>query len=272
VSSAAPSELRCSASCRDGHQSQTPGTTDGEDRLSAVGGGDILWGYLGDDKLNARNGKVDLVYGGPGVDSGSFDACDTPYDVESKQANAPVCPGVKTRSLAVAGQAAPLPIGAPVIECDDDPKAPGAWRVRFLKQPTMRAIDVSNAVDWQYVAWQTVLKRWDGTTWKVHHSSMWLWDLTYDLQVTSFPGNIWRSFNTNEYYKYYLPVSRPGTYRASVRYHWYEGDGGARAADGFYIVTKHFGDFEDPTRRACLFPEPAPPPAAPPPPPPPAAR
>ena len=90
--------------------------------------------------------------------------------------------------------------------------------------------------------------------------------------MTSFPGNFWRRFDTNERYVYYIPVTRPGTYRLSVRYHWYEGDGGQQAADAFKIVTKHYGDFESPDRRACVFPEPAPPaepppPALPPPPP-----
>jgi hypothetical protein len=245
--------------------------TGGKDSLTAVGGGDTVWGYQGDDQLKARNAKVDLVYGGPGADTGAFDACDTVYEVETQQASAPSCPGVKTRSLAAVAGTAPLPLSSPVLECADDPNVPGGWRVRFIKPPGMRAIDVSEQVDWQYVAWQAVLKRWDGATWKTYRTFKWLWDLTYDRQVTSFPGNVWRRFDTNELYQYYMIVSEPGTYRVSVRYHWYEGDGGEQAADGFYIVKKHYGDFESPDRRACVFPEPAPP-AEPPPPPPPAAR
>ena len=246
--------------------------TGGKDTLTAVGGGDTVWGYQGDDQLKARNGKVDLVYGGPGADAGAFDACDTVYEVETQQAGAPSCPGVKGMSVAAAG-ATPAPWWSnPIIECSANPESPGTWRVRIIKQPSMRAIDVSSAVDWQFVAWSAVLKRWDGTAFKDYKTSRWLWDLTYDRQVTAFPGNFWRRFDTNERYFFYFSVPEPGTYRMSVRYHWYEGDGGERAADEFRIVTKHYGDFESPDRRACLFPAPAGPPEPPPPPPAPAAR
>jgi len=246
--------------------------TGGKDSLTAVGGGDTVWGYQGDDELKARNGKVDLVYGGPGTDAGAFDSCDTVYEVETKQPSPPSCPGVKARSTAAAGQASALPYASPIIECADNPKVPGGWRVRFIKQPYMRAIDASAAVDWQYVAWSPVVARWDGAKWTTYTKINWLWDLTYDTQVTSFPGNFWRRFDTNERYQYYIPISKPGTYRVSVRYHWYEGDGGEQAADAYTLVKKHYGDFESPDRRACVFPEPAPPAEPPPPPPPPAAR
>jgi RTX calcium-binding nonapeptide repeat (4 copies) len=244
--------------------------TGGRDTLTAVGGGDTVWGYQGNDQLKARNSKVDLVYGGPGTDAGAFDACDTVYEVETQQAGPPACPGVKARSLAAAGQTAPLPFGSPIIECVQNPEDPAKWRVRFIKQPTMRAVDVSDAVDWQYVAWSPVLFRWDGATWKryVTHRT-WLWDLTYDLQVSAFPGNFWRRFDTNVRTFLWFNVSKPGTYRVSVRYHWYEGDGGEQAADGYFRVKKHYGDFQDPTRRACVFPEPTPPAEPPPPSPPP---
>ena len=78
------------------------------------------------------------------------------------------------------------------------------------------------------MAWQAVLKRWDGAASRTYRSSMWLWDLIYDLQVTSFTRNVWRRFDNNEPYLYQMPVSQPGVYGVSIRYHWYEGDGGAR--------------------------------------------
>src|SRR5262245_30348123 len=107
-----------------------------KDTLTAVGGGDTLWSYQGDDQLNARNGKVDLVYGGPGTDKGAFDACDKVYAVETQQASPPVCPGVRTRSLAgAAGDR--VPYRSPAIECVK--RSSGGFLVRFINQPTMRA-------------------------------------------------------------------------------------------------------------------------------------
>ena len=96
--------------------------TNERDTLTAVGGGDTVWGYQGNDRLRARNSKVDLVYGGPGTDAGAFDACDTVYEVETQQADPPACPGVKPRSLTAAGQTPSLPYSGPIIECDDNPE------------------------------------------------------------------------------------------------------------------------------------------------------
>jgi hypothetical protein len=238
--------------------------TGGRDRLTAVGGGDTVWGYQEDDVLKARNGKVDLVYGGPGADSGAFDKCDTVYEVEVVQPDAPACAGVKERTLAARRASAPGPYWHPVIECVDNREVPGQWRVKFIKQPTMRAIDTTDAVDWQFVAWTPVLYKWDGTEWKLKSTHRrWLWDLTYDTQATAFPGNFWRSFETNERLFLWFNVSEPGTYRIRIRYHWYEGDGGEPAADWSSFAKKHYGDYEDPTRQSCVFPAPTAPPPAP---------
>ena len=114
--------------------------TGGKDSLTAVGGGDTVWGYQGDDQLKARNGKVDLVYGGPGTDAGAFDSCDTVYEVETKQVDPSACAGVKGMSVAAAA-GTPTPWwSSPIIECADNPETPGTWRVRIIKQPSMRAI------------------------------------------------------------------------------------------------------------------------------------
>jgi hypothetical protein len=238
--------------------------TGGKDTLTAVGGGDTVWGYQGDDELRARNAKPDLVYGGPGGDRGAFDACDRVYEVESVQTGAPACPGVRERSHAARAQER-LPYRSPAIECVR--LNSGAFRVRFINQPTMRAFDTTDAIDWQFVAWRPRLYKLDGTTWKAVRWNIWLWDLTYDEQVRSFPGNFWRHLTTNERTFVWFTVKEPGAYRVAVRYHWYVGDGVPERAASYW-VTRHYGPYQDPAQRACLFPAPAaPPPTEPPPPP-----
>lgn len=236
--------------------------TGGADRLTAIGGGDTVWGYHGRDTLRARNGKPDLVYGGPDADSGAFDACDRVYEVERAEPSPPACAGVRPRSLAARAQEAPLPRSSPVIECTTD--VSGAWRVRFLRDPRMRAIDATPEIDWQFVAWSPVLYRLNGDRWvRYREHSLWLWDLTYDQQVASFPGNFWRRFSDNERTFLKFVVQEAGSYRVAVRYHWYAGDA-VPERDVGYFATKHFGDYEDPTRRFCVFPAlPEPPAAAP---------
>lgn len=233
--------------------------TGGADRLTAVGGGDTVWGYHGNDALRARNGKPDLVYGGPDADSGAFDQCDRVYEVERSEGGAKACAGVRPRSLAATTQEPPLPRSSPVVDCTTD--VSGAWRVRFLRDPVMRALDATAEIDWQFVAWNPVLYRWDGAKWvRYREHAQWLWDMTYDRQVMSFPGNFWRRYSDNERTFLKFVVREAGSYRVAVRYHWYPGDG-VPERDAGYFATRHYGDYEDPTRRFCIFPAlPEPPP------------
>jgi hypothetical protein len=55
--------------------------TFGNDRLRARGG-DVVCGLEGDDIINARNGKVDSIDGGPGEDTATVDAIDRVRHVE----------------------------------------------------------------------------------------------------------------------------------------------------------------------------------------------
>jgi hypothetical protein len=131
----------------------------------------------------------------------------------------------------------------------------GVRRVRFIRYPNVRAADATPQVDFQTVAWYGYLYKLgtDGV-WRVaRRSSGWLWDRTYDLQVTNAPANVWRSFVTNDPAGLVFHPQEPGTYRAAVKYHWYE-TADAPAYDRYIWVRDHYGPYEDPTRTMCVFP------------------
>lgn len=227
--------------------------TRGNDQLKALrssGPGEIF-GYQGNDVLDTRNGKPDEVYGGPGRDSGKFDACDKVRDTEVVAPQAPACPGVKKRTMAVT--ALDYPSYRAKMECSLE--SDGVRRVRFIRYPGMRAADATSEVDFQTVAWYGYLyKLGDDGVWRIaRRAAGWLWDRPYDLQVTSFPGNVWRSFVTNDPDGLTFHPQEPGTYRTAVKYHWYATPD-APAHDRFVWVRDHYGPYEDPTRTMCVFP------------------
>jgi hypothetical protein len=227
--------------------------TRGNDQLKALrasGPGEVF-GYQGDDVLDARNGKPDEVYGGPGRDSGRFDACDKVRDMEAVTGQAPTCPGVTKRTMAKTGL--DYPSFRAKMECSLE--SDGVRRVRFIRYPSVRAADATPQVDFQTVAWYGYLYKLgpDGA-WRVaRRSSGWLWDRTYDLQVTNAPANVWRSFVTNDPTGLVFHPQEPGTYRAAVKYHWYA-TADAPAYDRYIWVRDHYGPYEDPTRTMCVFP------------------
>jgi Ca2+-binding RTX toxin-like protein len=45
----------------------------GNDQIDGRGGDDLIYGGPGKDRINARDGQIDRVDGGPGTDSGTFD-------------------------------------------------------------------------------------------------------------------------------------------------------------------------------------------------------
>lgn len=227
--------------------------TRGNDQLRALrasGPGEVF-GYQGNDVLDARNGKPDEVYGGPGRDSGKFDACDKVRDMEAVAGQAPACPGVNKRTMAAT--ALDYPSVRAKMECSLE--ADGVRRVRFIRYPGMRAADATPQVDFQTVAWYAYLfKLGDDGVWRIaRRTSEWRWDRTYDLQVSNFPGNVWRSFVTNDPVTVTFHPQAPGTYRTAVKYHWYE-TADAPAYDRYVWVRDHYGPYEDPTRTMCVFP------------------
>jgi hypothetical protein len=219
--------------------------TRGADRLVAVGGGDSAWGYPGADDFRARNGLPDEIYGGPGVDKGTFDPCDRVMDVEHATRSG-TCHERPRRF----GAAAVLPYVAPVVECYY--AANGDRTLNVLVEPEMRAIDATARIDFQTVAWSVgLLRLTDGGPQFVGQGS-WFWDRVYDEQVEASPGNYWRSFKTGQRTFVTYTVRDPGTYVLGVYLHWYATDS-SPARDEVAIARAHYGPAENADQSACTF-------------------
>ena len=219
--------------------------TRGNDRLIAVGGGDHAWGYTGADDFRARNGMPDEVYGGPGVDKGRFDSCDQVMDVEhaSRQGTCQE----RTRRL---GAADVLPFTPPVVECYYGRS--GERTLDILVEPQMRAVDATSRVDFQTVAWSVGVLRLNGSDTELIGQGSWYWDRVYDEQVKAFPGNYWRSFETDKRTFVTYTVSQPGTYVLGVYLHWYA-TRSSPARDEVAIARAHYGPTENQDQTACTF-------------------
>ncbi len=219
--------------------------TRGDDRLIAVGGGDNAWGYTGADDFRARNSLPDEVYGGPGVDKGSFDPCDEVMDVEHPH-RAGTCHVLPRRF----GAAGVLPYAPPVVECYYDSN--GDRTLDILVEPQVRAIDATVRVDFQTVAWSVGLFRITDDGPEFMGQGSWFWDRVYDKQVEEFPGNYWRSFTTGKRTFVGYTVGDPGTYVLGVYLHWYATKSSA-ARNEVAIARAHYGPDENANQTACTF-------------------
>jgi hypothetical protein len=225
--------------------------TRGADEFVAVGGGDHIEGYDGADVIKARNGKPDEVWGGVGLDKAFVDRCDVSNtrDVDKLKV-AGTCPGVKQRRVRPYGLDDDPPISRPVIECyvEDD----GERVIDLLVEPQMRALDVTDAVDFQTVTWSAAILAKENDEWNLIFRGSWFWDRTYDEQVEAFPGNYWRSFRSGERTFVSYVVPSPGTYAVGVLLHWYATKK-APARDEVAVARAHYGPNASPTDDACVF-------------------
>jgi hypothetical protein len=224
------------------------------DVLTATRGGGGIWGYQGNDTLMARNGAPDEVFGGRGRDTATLDRCDSPAGIEQVTRSKRSCNGVSPLHNAMFHSTLPGPNDYPAflatLECGKT--ADGGRMVRFLEEPELRAVDVTDAVDWQTVAWSALVFRWDGAQWQFYVQSNWRWDRTYDMQVQAFPGNYWRLFDGRRTFLAFFP-DQPGMYRLAVRAHWYATPR-VPTYDTEFWAGAHYGPFEDPTQTFCDFP------------------
>lgn len=233
--------------------------TNRKDRYRLLGGGDYFEGYDGDDTIRANNGMPDQIKGGPDGrqgDTAIIDPCDKDNirGVEHVKVVGKRCEATEPYGQRSLQADAELPYWSPVAECwtEED----GTRRMIHLLEPTMRALDTTNKIEFQTVAWQAiVLKQVDGG-WEVYVEGDWYWDRTYDLQVEAFPGNFWRDFKTNRRMFESYEIDSPGVYVLAVRYHWYESDR-APATDTESLARAHYGDrdHENEDHSACVFPE-----------------
>ncbi len=217
------------------------------------GPGDWVYGNGGNDRIWAANGNPNKLWGGPGSDWAQIDPKgDTAVGVEKavKKSRALSARFLFQSALWRLGVDVPAYTGT--FECLSD-SYQGRW-IRVMEEPTMRAFDVTKAVDWQQVAWSAlVFRQADDGTWKLLAQSTWRWDLTYDESVEAFPGNYWRSYKNGK--RVFLGITRldPGAYRVGLWFHWYSSEV-ARPYDLLVWGGRHYGDFEDGTHSWCKFP------------------
>jgi hypothetical protein len=225
------------------------GTND-NDVLTATRGGGAIWGYRGNDTLRARNGSPDEVIGGDGTDSATIDeSCDTTTSIEKITRKPGPCNGVTPFHSYMYGPT-DYPAFEATLKCGMT--SDGTRMMRFLEEPILRAVDATDKVDWQTVAWSGVIFKWDGAQWHPLGQSNWRWDRTYDMQVEAFPGNFWRLFTGQRTFLYFYPDS-PGWYRFAILAHWYATPN-VPAHDEAFWAGPHYGPFEDPTQTWCVYP------------------
>ncbi|MGH3103170.1 MAG: hypothetical protein ACRDN6_03635 [Gaiellaceae bacterium] len=222
----------------------------GRDKFRTRGGGDAVWGYQGDDVIKARDGMADEIWGGPGRDTAEVDPCDEVHGVE-QVAMGPPCPDVDPQGQRYFQAEDVLPYGQPVVECwtAED----GSRRMGYLFEPQMRALDATANVDFQTVAWQTVVLKQNADRWEWYGEGNWYWDRTYDLQVRPFPGNFWRSFTAGRRTFVTYIVDGPGVYAVGVNYHWYK-TAKAPERETVDVARAHYGPNEAEGHDACEFP------------------
>jgi hypothetical protein len=218
-------------------------------------GPNVIWGRQGNDEIHARNGVSDKIDGAHGVDRAWADRCDkVESNVEHVTYRAGRCRSVKTKRLST-GADATYPYENPVVQCQEDTIDNNGFMLRFAEEPTIRARDATARVDWQFVAWSAYLYKLVGTEWVYTGSQTdWLWDWTYDEQVTAFAGNYWRRFNNNQRWFTWFVPTEPASYRAAVKYRWYSPKGAVEHEE-FVYADWHFGQYESSQEhRSCTFP------------------
>jgi hypothetical protein len=211
--------------------------------------GASVWTFGGNDTINARNRRPDEIDGGAGNDRGQFDACDRLHNVEVADVSGD-CPGVKP---GVSRPTSDLEYRYNFARIECTTGLDGQRLIRLAEKPLVRAVDATPAVEWQFVAFSPSLYRWDGTTWQLSLRSRWLWDRSFDEQVTAFPSNGWRRFDTNQLWFLWYSPTQPGTYRVGLTIRWYAEEG-VPAREGTVWAGPHYGPFEDPSHQWCVYP------------------
>lgn len=232
---------------------------------SASGQPAVTATFGGDDTVDTSNGSVDYVDGGTGHNTVVADRCDTVVHAKVRYVGPKACPGTKpSRSLHARSAVDWLSlVTQPYIVCTTQ-TGTGKHLIQIEPDPMIRAVDSTPRVDWQVVAWQPVLYwRADEThPWTIVSRNRPLWDFTYDEQVSAFPGNFWRRFDTGQRWFEWFTPSAPGEYMVAVDYAWYRPNGtrqmefssGSQVSGTTVPDLFHLGPFASPDESACEFP------------------
>ena len=171
-----------------------------------------------------------------------------------------------------------FPYEVPTVECDtNDNGAPTIdLLVRQNQAPQMAAYDANpNVVDWQNVAWTTLIYKSNGTSWVLVSQFDWTWDRTYDLvdyTAKVHPQNFWRSFtegdDSDQVVQDPYVVPEAGDYLVRFKYYWFSESATDPSLKGMpseslnnLAARKVEGDYAEnaratPTYRLCRFPAP----------------
>ena len=245
----------------------------GDDKLHSKHG-HVICGFQGNDTIYAKNGVPDEIRGGPGKDVAYVDAGkdgDTVTGIETCKPRCPPPPvptyprrGHTSRvdTLRAAAQDITYPAYEGRVECTMTEA--GERAIWLMLEPEMRAVDATDRPDWQTVAWKPTLYKLDGSASSLYGNGFWRWDRTYDEQISSFPGNFWRSFTSkpqerNRRVSGRFVVTEPGEYVMWITYHWYATPF-LKEYEFEAPVNKHYGDIvngvelENGTHEWCVFP------------------
>lgn len=197
--------------------------TSGNDRIVA-GMNDIVRGLGGNDSIQAQNGSPNDIDGGSGTNTAWIDRWDTYKWIQRRSVAA--SPRTRTDRLPSGFE-----FSLPSVTCGFDLQK--RWMIR-LELPTGRRIMMAaydanqGVVDWQYVAWSELIKKFDRASgaWVSYYQSEWLWDRTYDLpDVRGHIPNEWHSFDPTIDDQEVDPepflVTEPGDYDVHILMRWY---------------------------------------------------
>jgi hypothetical protein len=210
----------------------------GADKVYA-GTRDIVKAGDGNDVIYARNGGPNDILGGNGSDTAYVDSrlgLDRWRGIQRRYTSM-----LRPRAPATPKLATPrgFPYELPTVECDDADDGSGGRHILLLdppgQKPQMAAFNANTGVvDWQTVAWATVIYKWDprrpvGSRWTPYLHTDWLWDRTYDLvdyREPKHPPNVWRSFkeglDDRAAEREPFEVREPGRYNVRFRFYWYQ--------------------------------------------------
>jgi len=204
----------------------------GNDKIYA-GISDTVRGGGGNDVIYANNAGPNYVDGGPGYDIAYVDR-DSRLDRGVSVSRRTVMVHPQTKASPRDTSPRGFPYNLLTVRCGAG--GSGLGLISLLEKlgpghPQLAAFDANKGVvDWQYVAWSTLIRKWDPVArqWNPYDQSDWLWDHTYDIPdytVKKHPRNIWHSFieaaDDDEVELEPFTVTEPGDYSVRFIYYWY---------------------------------------------------
>jgi len=230
----------------------------GDDTIVARYLGTIVFAGQGDDNVNTRQkqpGIANNIQGGDGNDTAIIDKSDNAKGVESvRSMSTSSINRVGSSTDRVGKNAWEYPAVQPRIQCVI---VDGERRLLFDPTPEIRAVDSTAQVDWQSVAWSPVLTLWNAQSqrWDFVVQNEWLWDRTYDEQITTFKGNRWRSYKPgSEPWSLWFYAFRPQTFYRVAVYYYHYAEGNVPAHRIYTWVDQYAGEFAAPDGKSCFFP------------------